>query len=111
VAGFVLIDPTPKEATMLFAAIYRLRQPTEQSAKRSLALFTSWQPPFEFKAHWARADGDGGIAILEADDAAVVLEGIVPFTPYFEFEVSPVVEIMDAVPIFMKVNAWRDSVA
>jgi hypothetical protein len=96
---------------MLFAAIYRPRQPTEESEKRSLALFTNWQPPFEFKAHWARADGDGGIAILEADDAAVVLEGIVPYIPFFEFELSPLVDIMDAVPIFMKTNAWRDSIA
>ena len=96
---------------MLFVAIYRPRQPTEESEKRSLALFASWEPPFTFTAHWARADGNGGVAIFEADDAAVVLEGIEPFTPFFDFELSPVVEIMDAVPIFMKMNAWRDSVA
>lgn len=96
---------------MLFAAIYRVRQPTEESSKRSLALFTNWQPPFEFKAHWALADGSGGIAIFEAAEVAAVLEGIVPFTPFFTFEVTPVMDIMDAVPVFMKVNAWRDSVA
>jgi hypothetical protein len=95
---------------MLFAAIYRQRQPTEETMKRSLALFTSWQPPFEFKSHWALANGSGGIAIIEAQEAAVVLEGVSPFVPFFEFEVTPVVDIMDAVPIFMKVNAWRDSV-
>ena len=96
---------------MLFAAIYRQKRPTEESTKRGLALFTNWQPPFEFKGHWALADGSGGIAIFEAADAAVVLEGIVPFVPFFEFEVTPIVDINDAVPVFMKVNAWRDSVS
>ena len=95
---------------MLFAAVYRLRNPSEQLGKRSLALFTNWKPPFEFKAHYSRADGNGGVAILEATDAAVVLEGIAPWTPFFDFELSPVVEIQEAVPILMRVNAWRDSV-
>ena len=44
------------------------------------------------------------------DDANVVLEGIAPFTPFFDFEVTPVSEIESAVPVFMKVNEWRDSV-
>jgi hypothetical protein len=95
---------------MLFAALYTTRDPSEESDKRGLQLFTNWAPPFEFKHHWARADGKGGIAIFEADDPAVVLEGISPFTAYFDFEVTPVLEVEQAVPVFMKVNAWRDSV-
>ena len=95
---------------MLFAAVYTPLNPTEESQNRSLQLFTSWQPPFEFKFHWARADGKGGIAILEADDPAVVLEGVAPFTPFFEFVITPVTPIEDAVPVFMRTNAWRDSV-
>jgi hypothetical protein len=96
---------------MLFAAVYELRQPNEESAKRSLALFTSWEPPFELTAHWARADGNGGIAVFEADDASTVLEGVTPFTPFFEFTVTPVIDVQDAVPVYMKVNSWRDSIA
>ena len=96
---------------MLFAAIYTLRSPSEESERRSLQLFTSWQPPFEFKAHYARGDGEGGIAIFEADSAAQVVEGISPWAPFFKFEVTPVVPIEDAVPVFMKNNAWRDSVS
>jgi hypothetical protein len=95
---------------MLFAALYTPHSTSEESQKRSLQLFTSWQPPFEFKAHYARADGKGGIAIFEADSPAVVLEGVAPFTPFFDFEVVPVTEIENAVPIFMRVNEWRDSV-
>lgn len=97
---------------MLFAAIYTNKPTqTEESDKRSLQLFTSWTPPFEFKAHYARGDGNGGIAIFEAADALTVVEGIAPWGPFFDFEVTPVVDIADAVPVFMKVNAWRDSVS
>ena len=96
---------------MLFAAVYRGKAgATEESAKRQLQLFGAWRPPFEFKAHWARADQNGGIAIFEADDAAVVLEGIAPWTVYLDFDLSPIVPIEDAVPLFAKTNAWRDSV-
>ena len=95
---------------MQFAAIYTLKGEKEESAKRSLALFMAWQPPFEFKGHWARGDGNGGIAIIEADSAVAVLEGITPWTPFFHFEVTPVVAIEEAVPVFLKTNAWRDSV-
>ena len=96
---------------MLFAAVYRGKPHTsEERDKRQLALFTNWQPPFEFKHHWARADQNGGIAIFEADSAAVVLEGIAPWNTYLDFEVTPIVAIEEAVPLLMKTNAWRDSV-
>ena len=49
--------------------------------------------------------------MFEADDASTVLEGVAPFTPFFDFTVAPVIDVQDAVPVFMKVNAWRDSVA
>jgi hypothetical protein len=97
-------------APMLFAAIYTPKNESEESQKRSLQLFTSWTPPFEFKAHYSRADGKGGIALFEADEPAVVLEGIAPFTPFFDFDVAPVTEIENAVPVLLQVNAWRDSV-
>jgi hypothetical protein len=96
---------------MLFAALYTPKNESEESQKRSLKLFTSWSPPFEFKAHYARGDAKGGIAIFEADDPAIVLEGVAPFTPFFDFDVVPVTEIDSAVPVFMKVNDWRDSVS
>jgi len=96
---------------MLFATVYTPKNESEESQKRSLQLFTNWTPPFEFKSHYARADGRGGIAIFEADDPAVVLEGVAPFTPFFDFDVVAVTEIEAAVPVFMRVNEWRDSVS
>jgi hypothetical protein len=99
--------------TMLFAAIYRpVGVQSEETQKRGLKLFTNWQSPsgFGFKAHFFRADGNGGIAIVEAESASSLMEGITPWTAFFQFEVTPVVDASEGVPIQMKVNAWRDSI-
>jgi Protein of unknown function (DUF3303) len=95
---------------VLFGVVYRPRNPTEASQKRSLQLFTNWQPPIEFKGHWAFARG-GGMAIVEADDSAALVEAVVAFTPFFDFTIEPAVTVEEGVPLFMKVNAWRDSVS
>jgi Protein of unknown function (DUF3303) len=94
---------------VLFGVVYRVRDASEEGQKRSLQLFTSWQPPVEFKGHWAFSTG-GGMAIVEADGAAAIVEAVSAFTPFLDFTVEPVVAIEEAVPIFMKVNGWRDSV-
>jgi hypothetical protein len=95
---------------MLFMAIYRLRDPSEEAHNRALALLAKWKPPFELKLHYSRADGNGGVVILDAASAAAVLEGVHPWLPFFEIDVCPAVAVEDAIPIFMRVNAWRESV-
>jgi len=98
---------------MLFATVYTPREnTTEEAQKRGLQLFTNWKLPegFEFKAHYSRADGNGGIAIVEASSAAALFEGVAPWVPFLHFETSPVIDVMEGVPISMRVNAWRDSV-
>jgi hypothetical protein len=94
-----------------FGFVYRVRDSvSEDSAKRTLQLFTNWQPPFTFLHHWAFADGSGGFGVVDTDSPEALMEGIAPWIAYFEFELMPVIEIEQAVPIFMKVNQWRDSV-
>jgi hypothetical protein len=97
---------------MLFAVTYTVRNATEETEKRSLNLFTQWKPPsgYEFKAHYALCDGRGGLVIAEAATTAALLEAHAPWAPFFEFQAVPILEIERAVPIFQKVNAWRDSV-
>jgi hypothetical protein len=97
---------------MLFASMYTYRASmTEESQKRLTDLFVGWKPPkgFAFKAHYALADGSGGIALIEADSEAALYEGSVPWAPFLEFRTVPVVEIDKAVPIAMGVMAWRKS--
>jgi hypothetical protein len=54
--------------------------------------------------------GGGGIAIVEAESSAVLVEGIAPFGVFFDFKAVPVIDIAETVPLFQRVNAWRDSV-
>jgi hypothetical protein len=94
---------------MLFGVVYTERDVSEAAQKRSLELFTNWQPPVEFQGHWAFATG-GGMAVIEAESAAAVVEAIAPWTTFFHFKVEPVVGVEEGVAIFMKTNAWRESV-
>jgi hypothetical protein len=97
---------------MLFGVLYAPHAGgSEDMQKRSLQLFTQWSPPFEFKVHYARGDGKGGIAIVESDTAEAVVEGISPWLPFFDFDVTPVVDIQAAVPLFQRAYEWRDSVS
>ena len=97
---------------MLFAVIYTARDVTEEQERRSLQLFTNWKPPagYEFKAHYAFADGSGGVGLVEAGSAAALLEAHAPWGPFFEFKTLPVVEVNEGVPILQRVLRWRDSV-
>lgn len=95
---------------MLFLTSYRWRENlTEEQAARALKLFGNWKPPGVIKSHYARSDG-GGIVIAEADSALVLTEMTGAFLPFCEFDVTPIVEITEAVPVFQRVVAWRDSV-
>jgi hypothetical protein len=95
---------------MLFAVIYRFRARDEERDRRSVQLFTNWTPPkgVEFKAHYSFAAG-GGVAICEVESAALH-EAIAPWLAFNDFEVEPVVDINEAVPIWERMRAWRETV-
>jgi hypothetical protein len=98
---------------MLFAITFTPRAGTsEERDKRTLKLFTNWQPPtgYEFKAFYDYVDGDGGMGIIEAASAEVILEAHAPWATYFTFTVRPIVPSDKAAAIYDKANAWRDSV-
>ena len=48
---------------------------------------------------------------MESDTAEAVVEGTAAWQPFFSFEVTPVVDIQAAVPLFQRAYAWRDSVS
>jgi Protein of unknown function (DUF3303) len=95
---------------MLFHVSYQPR--TGAAGRVSLDRFTKWTPPagFEFKSHHAAANGRG-YAIVETGSGVHIIEATAPFGDVLEFEIVPVVEIGEAVPILMKANAWVDSVS
>jgi Domain of unknown function (DUF3303) len=98
---------------MLFAIAWENRAgATEESDKRILVLFKNWQPPagLDFKGFYDYADGNGGIAIAEANSAEVLLEATAPWATYLNFTIRPVVSTEKSPAIMEKAMAWRDSV-
>jgi Domain of unknown function (DUF3303) len=98
---------------MLFAVSFTPRPGTsEERDKRTIALFTKWTPPagYEFKAFYDYADGDGGIAIVEASSAEAMLEAHAPWAAFFQFSIRPVVDTSASVPLLQKAFAWRDTI-
>ena len=85
----------------------------EASAKRGLQLFSKWSPPegAVFKQFLTRLDGDGGYALVSADDPKLILDSSVKFGPMFEFSVVPVMDIMEAVPVFNEAIEWWESIS
>ncbi len=97
---------------MLFIITYISRHESEELEQRGLNVFKSWTPPvgFEFKSHYAFADGHGGVAVVEVDSPATLYEAITPFHVFNDFDVHPALDIEEAVPLGDKAMAWRDSV-
>jgi hypothetical protein len=85
---------------------------TEASEKRTLALFKNWQPPtgLEFIGFYDYADGNGGLAIVEAATAQDVLEATAPWALSFDFTARPIVTSEQGQAVIEKVIAWRDSI-
>jgi len=82
----------------------------EADTRRGLAAFAAWKPAegVTFHQFVARLDG-GGYAIVEADDPTLVAEGPAKFGVWFDFEVVPVIDVGEIVPIAQEAIAFRDS--
>ena len=98
---------------MLFAVTYTWRDPSEEEEKRALQLFSNWTPPsgYDIKAHYSFGDASGGLLIVDVSSSAALTEASAPWGPFFDLKPVPVMDVSDAVPIFQKTNAWRDSVS
>jgi hypothetical protein len=96
---------------MLVGGTYRFRSGVDQRV--GLKRFQAWTPPagFAFQGHWSTADGMGGMFVAETDSAAAALEAAATFSDLLEFNIVPVVDIMEAVPISARVLDWIDSVS
>ena len=99
---------------MLFHVTWEFIDPTEEGQKRSLAVFSQWQPPAgaDFsKGFYGFTDGTGGVAIIEVDSAATLARTIDPWTPWLRFEVTPILPIEESTQIANEAVAFRDSVS
>jgi Domain of unknown function (DUF3303) len=98
---------------MLFHVTWEFVGNTEETERRSLAVFEKWQPPAgaEFKGFYGYADGSGGVAIVEADSAATLARTTASWTPWLRFSVTPILPIEESAAIGAEGIAFRDSVS
>jgi Protein of unknown function (DUF3303) len=98
---------------MLFHTSWEFVDTREEGQRRSLAVFSKWQPPAgaEFKGFYGFADGGGGTALIDVDSAATLARTTAPWTPWLSFTATPIVPIEEASAISGEAVAFRDSVA
>ena len=98
---------------MLFHVSWEFIDNTEEGQRRSLAIFSKWQPPAgaEFKGFYGYADGTGGVAIVEADSAATIGRTTAPWTPWLRFTITPILPIEEASAIALDAIDFRDSIS
>jgi hypothetical protein len=98
------------EGQMLFQVAWDFIDLSEAGTKRSLQLFSQWQPgPAQFQGFYGFADGVGGFAIVEAASAADLAKTTAPWTPFLKFSVRPILPIQESAQIGVAAAAWRDS--
>ncbi len=97
---------------MLFHVTWEFTDTSEDGIRRSLDVFSSWQPPAgaDFKGFYGFADGSGGVALVEADSAATLTRTTAPWTPWLRFTTHPIVPIEESSAIAGEAVAFRDSV-
>ena len=85
----------------------------EADTKRGLQLFSKWSPPPDanFKVFVATLDGRGGYAVVETDNPASLAEGPAKFGTLFDFTITPVIDITEAVAIGAEAIEFRDSIS
>ena len=63
--------------------------------------FAKWQIPADqnFLQFLARVDGQGGYAVVETDNPASMADAPAKFSTWLEFDINPVIDIMDNVAV------------
>jgi hypothetical protein len=94
---------------MLFHTTWEFIDPSEAAQKRSLQLFSKWQPgPARFQGFYGFADGTGGVALIEAETVADLAKTVAPWTPFLKFTARPILPIQESAQINGAAAAWRE---
>ena len=84
----------------------------EAAAGRVVDVYSKWTPPAGMTIHQlvSRADGAGGFAVVETDNAADLIDTTSKFAPFADYEIYPVVDIADGVRVSQEAIAFRESI-
>lgn len=98
---------------MLFHVTWQFTDTSEEGERRSLSVFSQWQPPAgaEFQGFYGFVDGTGGVALIEVDSAATLARVTAPWTPWLHFTTTPIIPIEESAAIGGEGVAFRDSVS
>jgi hypothetical protein len=102
-----------KKSGVLFAILYRWRANVRDDDTRGMRqLFVAWEPPtgLEVTAHYHYARG-GGLAVVDTVGASTLFEALAPFTHTIDFDIEPIVNVIEAIAISMDVDVWVESVS
>jgi hypothetical protein len=97
---------------MLFQISYKGKASGSEAAdKRIMQVFSKWRAPagMEIKGHYARSD-NGGFLIVDANSVLPLIESIAVYAVWLDYEVTPIIEISEAIPALERAFAWRDTV-
>jgi hypothetical protein len=97
---------------MLMAVSYTPREGrTPEDRRRVRQLFIAWTPPpgLELLAHYHFVNG-GGVLIVVADSVDGLYRSIEPFKPMVNFDIEPVINVMEAIATSMDVDEWVTTV-
>jgi len=87
-------------------------QQNHEDGKKLLDTFAKWQIPADqnFLQFLARADGQGGYAVVETDNPASLADAPAKFSTWLEFDIDPVIDIMDNVAVIAAGAEFRESI-
>jgi hypothetical protein len=71
------------------------------SGEAAQRLLSKWAPSPNATMHeWVqRCDGGGGFAVIENDSAADLMKDLGTWTPWLEFQLYPVIDVVETAPI------------
>jgi hypothetical protein len=82
---------------VLFVGEYSVRpHASKHDMERLMALFAERGPEAGTVGHYLKADGSGGLIILDSDEASV-FEWVLAYGEYLTFTVTPVLTVTQAV--------------
>ena len=84
----------------------------EEGQERAMKLLAKFQPSESATIHqWVtRCDGGGGFSVLETDNAENLLHDLSIWSPYIDFQVYPVVDVIEASALQQAAIDFRKSV-
>jgi Protein of unknown function (DUF3303) len=83
-----------------------------KDGKKLLDTFAKWQMPEDqnFLQFLARLDGQGGYAVVDTDNPASLADAPSKFGTWLDFEIAPVIDIVDNVAVTEAGAKFRESI-